>query len=46
MTWPDVFVGAVAVALVVWVLLFAACAPPPLPPESPITCTVALQRDH
>ena len=41
MRWPDVFVGACAVAVVIWVLLFAACSPPPLPAEPPYVTTVA-----
>lgn len=45
MTWPSVLVGACAVAIVVWVLLYAGCASA-LPAEPPYVVTVALQRDH
>lgn len=46
MTWPNIIVGGVAIAVVVWVLLFTGCGVPPLPPEPPFTETVASNRDR
>ena len=38
--------GAVFVAWLIFCALLYGCAPPPLPAEGPITCTVASSRDH